>query len=268
MRLTGVGQVLFALSFAAIGALSIGWSGFAETWEVLPKWLAANHALILAFAAVYLLGGIALLIPPTARLAALALAVNLFLRLLVLHGPHVWRHPLVEGVYESMGENIIYLGGAWMLFSMLSQGGGAAASFANIRAGQIIFALALPGVGLSHFFYLNMTAPLIPSWLPFHVALAYFTGAAWIAAAIAIFFDVAPGLAATLTAIMVSLFTLLIWVPAVIATPANISDWSELCSSTAITGAAWAVAESFGRKYQGQNRQWFWPRRVLTARHP
>ena len=167
-----------------------------------------------------------------------------------------------------MSENIIYLGGACAIYAMVSLEEGARAKFADMRIGQIIFALALPAIGLSHFFYLNLTAPLIPSWIPFHVPLAYFTGAAWVAAALGILFGVLPRLAAVLTAIMVSLFTLLIWVPTVIASPTNISDWSEFWSSMAITGAAWAVAESFRRRYQDQSRFGLWPRRNLTAKHP
>jgi uncharacterized membrane protein len=245
MRVTGVGQVLFGVSFAAIGALSIGWHDFAPAWELLPKWIAWRNALVIPSGAMLLACGLALLVPRAARPAALALAILLLLRLLLLHLPHIAQHPLIEGVYESMSENLIYIAGAWTIFSMLPAAGRTRADFGSLHAGQILFALALPAIGLSHFFYLNMTAPLIPSWLPFHVPLAYFTGAAWIAAALGILFGMLPRLAATLAAIMASLFTLLIWVPAIIATPTNVSDWSELCASAAITGAAWSVAASF-----------------------
>jgi len=93
-------------------------------------------------------------------------------------------------------------------------------------------------------FYMNLTAPLIPAYIPFHVPLAYATGAAHIMAGLGIVFGVVPWLAATLEAVMVSLFTLLIWVPTVLGTPKPF-DWTELCASLAITGAAWTVAESF-----------------------
>jgi hypothetical protein len=46
---------------------------------------------------------------------------------------------------------------------------------------------------------------------------------------------------------MVSLFTLIVWVPAVIAAPASRGNWAEICASAAISGAAWTVSESFGR---------------------
>jgi uncharacterized membrane protein len=248
MRWTGIGQILFALSFAAIGGFSLGYPGFARAWELLPKWLVGSDALIVVCGAALLISGVALLVPRTARAAALVLTAILVLRFLVLHVPRMIGHPLLEVVWESMSENLIYIGGAWTIFSLLARDCGAAAKFGNVRAGRIIFALALPAIGLSHFFYLDQTASLIPSWLPLHVALACFTGAAWIAAAAGILFGVLSRLAAILTAIMVSLFTLLIWVPMLIAVPTAVSDWSEMCASVAITGAAWAVAESYRDK--------------------
>lgn len=248
MRRIGVGQLLFALSFAAIGGLSIGFHDFARAWELLPKWLMAQNALIVLAGAILLAGGIALLVPRAARFAALLLLAAVIIRLLLLHIPRVVEHPLIEVVYESMSENLIYIGGTLSIFSMLPREGGILGILANARAGQIIFALALPAIGLSHIFYLDQTAQLIPSWLPFHVPLAYFTGAAWIAAAAGILIGILPRLAATLTAIMVSLFTLLIWVPLIVAAPMSVSNWSEICTSTAITGAAWAVAESYRGK--------------------
>jgi uncharacterized membrane protein YphA (DoxX/SURF4 family) len=191
-----------------------------------------------------LAGGILLLVPRTARPASLVLAIVLLLRMLLLQVPHVVAHPLVEGMWEELSESLFFVAGAWTIFSMLPRGSRALANFGNVRAGQILFALALPAIGLSHFFYLGETAPLIPSWLPAHVALAYFTGASHIAAGVAILFGVLPHLAATLEAAMVSLFTLIVWVPMVIAAPASRGNWSEICVSAGISGAAWAVAES------------------------
>jgi uncharacterized membrane protein YphA (DoxX/SURF4 family) len=244
MRITGLGRVLFALSFALLGAFSIFFPGFAQAWPAVPRWLAWHDALATASAAILLAGGILLLVPRTAWVASLVLAIVLLVRMLLLQVPHVVAHPLIEGVWEELSESLIFVAGAWTIFSTLPRQSSAVANSGNVRSGQILFALALPAIGLSHFFYLGETAPLIPSWLPLHVPLAYFTGAAWIAAALAILSGVLARLAATLAAIMVSLFTVLVWVPMVIAAPTSRGNWSEICVSAGISGAAWAVAES------------------------
>ncbi|HUO89390.1 MAG TPA: hypothetical protein VMU08_09470 [Rhizomicrobium sp.] len=247
-----LGQVLLGVSIAALGALTLGIHDFALAWSPLPKWLVLHDALAAAFAALLLAAGVAVLVPRAARPAALLLAILLLLQLL-LQVPLIVKHPLVMVVYENAGETLSELGGAWTLFSLLPDG--PLAALRNVRIGRILFALALLPFGLAHFVYLEMTAPLIPSWLPFHVPLAWFTGAAYVAAGLGILFGVLPRLAATLNAVMVSLFTLVIWVPAVIAAPAKLSDWSEFCVSTAITGAAWIAAASFAATHGWVSRQ-------------
>lgn len=250
MRLTGVGRFLFALSFAATGVLTIVTRDFGLLWRPLADESPWHDSLAIVAGSLLFAAAAALFITRTAQVASLVLVAFLLLRELVMQVPGVVNHPLVEASWYSASENLILLAGAWTIFSLVPRKAGALARFRHVRAGQILFALALPAIGLSHMFYLDQTAPLVPPWLPFPVPLAYFTGAAHIAAGAAILFEVLPRLAATLEAVMVSLFTLLVWVPTVSAHPTNRFDWSEICVSTAIAGAAWAVAESLrGRSW-------------------
>ena len=245
MRITGLGRLLFAAGFAATGVLTIVTRDVAFLWRPLAQGDAWYDTLAVLSGALVLAAAIGLLIPRTEQMASLALAGFLLFRELVLQLPGVVVHPLVEASWYSVSENLILLAGAWAIFSLSPREESALAKYRHVRVGQILFALALPAIGLSHMVYLDQTAPLIPAWLPFHVPLAYLTGAAHMAAGVAILFDVIPRLAATLEAVMVSLFTLLVWVPTVGAHLTNRFDWSEICVSTLIAGAAWSVAESF-----------------------
>lgn len=241
MRGTGLGRVLFGLSFAVLGVLSIALPDFAKTWPLVPKDFAFHDALALLAAVILVLSSIGLLLPRFATGAALVLICLLAL-LFAQQIPGVVAQPLVEGKWYNASEYLTFVAGAWTILSTLRY-----ARFGNARLGQILFGLALPAIGLAHLFYLDLTVPLVPAWLPFPVAIAYMTGAAHIAAGIAILTGVLAHLAAVLEAIMVSLFTLLVWVPMVIAAPTVPFNLSEICVSTAISGAAWAVAGSFRR---------------------
>ncbi len=248
--MTDLGRILFAVTFAILGALFLGFHDFALMF--IPKIIPWRDVPATVIGVLLVAGGAGLLVRRTAAPSALLLAALLLLRVL-FQMRFVVAEPLVEVHYEVVGETLVEIAGAWTIFAMLARDG--AARFGGTCTGQILFALALLPLGLSHFFYLNMTAPLIPSWIPFHVMLSYFTGAAHFAAGVAILVNVLPRLAATLEAVMVSLFTLIVWVPAVFAAPMSRANWGEIVASAAISGAAWAVAASLGDRPWGFRRR-------------
>jgi len=104
----------------------------------------------------------------------------------------------------------------------------------TVRAAQVIFGVTCIFYGISHFAYSEYTASMVPAWLPTRLAFAYFTGLCYIAAGIGIILRILARLAATLVAIMMSLFGLLVWVPSFFAHPKPAwatppqNQWSEL----------------------------------------
>ena len=250
MRNAWLGQLLFAIGCMVLGALTITWNDFFREWLPLTNELSRFGSVAELCGIILLIGGAGLLSQRTSRFAAFAL-ILFWLSLLFAKLPMLASHPLFEEAWEDFSESLIFVAGSWTIFSLASPRERSASSARHLAAGRLLFALALPAIGLSHLFYLNLTAPLIPAWLPAHTALAYLTGAAHIAAGIGLLFGLLPRLAATLEALMVSLFTLLVWPPMLAASYASRSDWSEICISTLISGSAWAVAASL------RNRPWF-----------
>lgn len=105
-----------------------------------------------------------------------------------------------------------------------------------------------PGIdsfGYAHFANVKGTAGLVPGWLPWHVGWAYFTGATFIAASVAVLFGVYAQLAAALSALQMGMFALLVWIPILAAGNVSAFQWGEFATTLALTASGWVVADSY-----------------------
>ena len=222
----------FAATMIGLGLLGLIQRDFPPTWTGVPKSLPAREALLYLCALTSLATGIGLLFQRTAVVASRVLLGYLLAWLLLFRIPHVFSAPLVEATWWECGDTAVMAAAAWVLYGR------------GVRIARAFYGLGLLPFGIAHFTYLKETVADVPSWLPWHVAWADFTGAAFIAAGLAVLIGVYPRLAAVLSAWMIGLFTLLVWVPIVVAGP-NAFQWTEFVNSWALTAAAWVVADSY-----------------------
>jgi uncharacterized membrane protein len=250
MRIASVGYAVFAAMMIVIGILGFVHSEFAVIGGGVPKSLPAREALLYLCAAVSLACGIGLFWKRSAAIAARVLLLYLLLWFVLFKLRFIILAPLVEGSYQSCGENAVVIAGAWVLYAWFATDWDTryfkfATGDTGVRIARIFYGLALLAFGLSHYFYLNLTAPLIPGWLPWHVFWAYFTGAAYLAAGVAILVGVYARLAAALSALQMGTFIFLVWVPIALAGKMSIFNWGELVATCVLTAAAWVVADSY-----------------------
>jgi uncharacterized membrane protein len=113
----------------------------------------------------------------------------------------------------------------------------------GVRIAKYLFAVWVIPIGLSHFFYVKETIDFVPAWMPFRMFWAYLTGAGHIAAGLGALFSVAPGVAVFAEAAMLSVITLLVWVPAIAHAPRTRLPWTGFWISWVITAAVWVLAQ-------------------------
>jgi uncharacterized membrane protein len=250
MRISSVGHAVFAATMIGLGILGLIKGGFAPIWDGVPKGLPDREVLAYLCSFVCLACGIGLLWRRAAATASRVLFVYLFLWMLLIKVRYIILAPLVEGSYQSWGETAVIVAGAWVLYAWFAADWdrrwlGFAIGDKGVRGARVIYGLALIAFGLSHFAYLDMTAPLVPGWLPAHTFWAYFTGSTYLAAGAAVLIGVYARLAAALSALQMGVFLLLVWVPVVAAGNAGAFQWSETVVNVALIAGAWVVADSY-----------------------
>jgi len=226
-------RAFFATSLIALGITGMVRGDFTPVWTGVPAGFPARIAVVWFCVLISLGCGLSLLWPRTEVVASRVLLGSLIVWALLFRIPLLFRAPTDSGAWWVCGETAVMLGGVWTLAF--------AAGERNARIASVLYGLGLIPFGVAHFTFFERTVGMVPGWLPWHVAWAYFTGAAFVAAGIALVAGVLARLAATLSALEMGLFTLLVWGPVLIAGP-DASNWDEIVESWALTAAGWLVA--------------------------
>jgi uncharacterized membrane protein len=250
IRIASAGHACFAAVMIWLGAMGLSKGDFVPVWEPVPKWVPAREALAYLCAFISLASGVGLLWQRTAAVAARVVFALLMVWLLALRLPNFFfQSPLVL-VAWTFGSTAVMAAAAWVLYVWFAGDRdrhrlGLIADDRGVRIARALYGLSLVPFGLAHFMYLDATTVLVPHWLPSHVAWAYFTGATFIAAGLAVTLGVCARLAAALSTLQMGLFGLIVWVPRVLAGAVNDFQWGEFVVTCALTAGAWVVADSY-----------------------
>jgi len=244
MSVVSAVRFMLAAAAASVAILALVYGDYAPAWHAFPAWIPGRKLCVEGLATALLAASAALCVHRTAIAGLWGIGVYYVIWAVIASAP-IFAAPFSIGAWYGSVEALSALAGVALL--------GSAPPFA-LRTAQAVFGLTCVFYGWSHFVYADYTASMVPAWLPGRLAVAYFTGACHMAAGLALIAGIMPRLAATLEAVMMSLFGLLVWVPTLLisdkpkwATPPQ-NQWSELVVNLVLASAAWIVALSFKRR--------------------
>jgi uncharacterized membrane protein len=244
---TVFGWRVYGLGVMALGMVCLAFGDF-HPGQPVPKDFPERTALAYAAAVFMFVAGMAVEWRRTTAWAAAVLTAYFALIVVVLmNGRVLVGHYTQFGPYESFAIELAIAAGGLSVYAASARIDAALASRLT-RLAQIAFGICALIFGTAHFVYMNLTAPLVPKWLPPSQEFwGYATGIFHIAAGVAILTGVQARLAAILLTVMFASFTPLVHLPMLLADPSNHWIWNENAVNLALIGAAWVIADSLVR---------------------
>jgi uncharacterized membrane protein YphA (DoxX/SURF4 family) len=244
---TAFGWRVYGLGVMAMALVCLAWGDF-DLGQPVPKGFPDRTILAYAAAVFMLVAAATVEWRRTAAWGAAALSAYYTLIVVILMNGRVVLAQYTEfGSYSGAAEQLAIAAGGLIIYAANARIDAALAARLT-RLGQLAFGVCALLFGGAHFFYMSLTVPLIPKWLPPSQEFwAYATGMGHIAAGVAILTGVQARLAAILLTVMFASFTPLVHLPMLLADPASRMNWSENALNIALTGAAWVVAISLAR---------------------
>lgn len=169
------------------------------------------------------------------------------LEFLIYHVARIYSNLASGNLRTRAFETLAIAGAAFVLGAIFSTKSsappGPVESTANF--GRLLVAVSLAVFGVEHFMYHNSIASLIPAWMPGHHFLAYFTGAAFLAASLSFATGRLARLAGSLLALMFFIFVATLHAPLVAHSCRSANLWSSMFVAFTMCAIGLILAESF-----------------------
>ena len=243
-----MGRYLFG-----VAALTLGVASLALQAQLVSGWTLPGSAFFLDVTAVaQIAGGIAILIPRSARVGAIILvAVYALFACTVV--PPIFAQP---SVYASWGDVFYSLGlvvGAVIAYALASPASLEVKRAANVAV--IVFGFCNISYAIEQVEFFARTVSLVPKWIPFGASFwSIATTIAFALAGVSLIVGYKALLASRLLAAMLFIFGVTIWIPMLIAQSGVAMNWSEGVETFALAGTAWIVADFLAVRGEGIDR--------------
>jgi uncharacterized membrane protein len=233
-RVRQVATIVVGLVLIYLGILNAVYRDSLLTWQPTPDGASWKVPFAYLSGLILIASGIGILLPQWRAKGAMLGAGWVGLWALLLHVPHVVvRHDVAS---------LLGLGEASANALGLATLTGCFDTQRRAMALRLGFGLCLVIFGTSHFVYADFTAQMVPAWLPDRLGLAYLTGAIHVLTGACLLAGLRVRVAATIEALMMSSFVLLVHMTGVAAAPHDRLQLTMLGMASLLATGAWLVA--------------------------
>jgi len=219
-------MILIGRSFIAVALIVFGIQHFiylefvTRAFPVIPLWIPGHALLACVFGAFLLITGICILLQIKARLACLLLGSLILLMFGLLLLPSLLTDLNNGVIWTNAGKALVIAGANFLVAATFpKEPQGKFISFLNslIPLGRWFLCGFFILAAILHFIYAPFVATLVPKWIPAPIFWTYFAAVALIAGALGMLIPRTTQLAATLSAIMVFIWVIILHIPRALA---------------------------------------------------
>jgi uncharacterized membrane protein len=259
-KLTTLGRLFFAIAMVVFGLQHCIHLNFVTRLvPPLPAWIPGHSLLAVLFGAFLIVAGLAIVIGKAARPMALLLGGLILLSFLLLYLPALLANLRDGGLWTRAGKAMALAGGSFLVAGSLPVGFRHRADSrafivrlleSLIPLGRFFLAAFLILGGIQHFIYVEFVTRLVPAWIPGQRFWTYFAACALIAGGIGIILPWTRRLAASMSAIMIFLWVVLLHIPRALASPHDANELTAVFEALAMSGMAILIAASGNARHR------------------
>jgi uncharacterized membrane protein len=245
-KIVVLGPVFFAVSLAVFGTEHFTVATILA--GMVPAWLPGHMFWALFVGACLIAAALSIAARKYAWLASALAGVLILLFELLIHIPNVVGNPHTRILWVVALREPAFAGGAFALAATWEEGWKPQVRHAFATLARFLIAIPIAFMGVQQCLHPELApgVPLLmttPGWVPAHSFWGYVTGAIYAVAAISLLLNKQVRLAATWLGLMILLLVLFLYLPIVIANPADIANGlNYLADTLLLCGAVLALA--------------------------
>ena len=247
IHLASVGRSFIALALIAFGVLHVVYQGVVtRIFPAFPDWIPAQPVLAILLGVFLITTGASILFNKLTRIMCLCLGSTILLTLALFLLPKLFANLHDPMLWTNTGKALVLAGANFLVVGSLP---GRAQGNAFIKGlerllplGKYFLAYFFIIAATLHFMYADFVATLIPGWIPAHLFWTYFAAIALIAGAIGMLVPRTAFLAASLSALMVFIWVVILHIPRALVDLHNSNEITSAFEATAMCGMALLVA--------------------------